>query len=578
MVVQTILFPNPNICDVEELYFHRDGGWLCFDGYFNLFYLEKHHKYSNIDELTLELEVSGIDSVVIMHNRDEIRRIEASCNDKDSGKMSLRLPYNEYDKGVFWFKARKTKNSGGFSVEGHFEAKSENFNEVNLAVNICTFQREAYVLRNMKSLLKWADCKRPSEASKHVQVFIVDNGKSLNDNREFVDLLFHNPCCNIQVIPNNNTGGAGGFKRGMVEAMRRRDELKLTHILMMDDDAVFDPDLFVRLYGFLSCLKREYKLISVGGALFREDYKYIQHASGEWFRNFKIINEHPLVDMRNYDNATAGFMIGTEHERDRYGAWWCCCYPMEVITEENLPLPLFVHHDDIQFGMKLAKSNGVVFLNGINVWHQGFELAFTGVKQYYNTRNELITMMMFYPDSPVWVAKYRLIRRIIGMLVCMRYGDIELIHKAVEDYKKGTDWLYTIDVEALHKEVAGIYKNIVPFKKIEELQISDKHKEQLLRLTEKYDEVITPDQLREYYNHNKYKTGLWKKVTVNGWLLPAVHKPCLVTPLDSPWKSYRCRYAILYQPSDKKCAIMQKDMKWFWKSVWYCLDILIYKV
>lgn len=573
MNVQTILFPDPNICDVEELYFHKDGDWLCFDGYFNLFYLEKHHRYCNIDDLTLELTASGIDSVVIMHDRNEIMTISPSK------VLTISLPYQKYDKGVFWFKVLKSKNSSdAFSIKGYFNVFADKLNDVNLAVNICTFKREAYVLRNMRSLIRWSDSDNSSEVSKHMHVFIIDNGKSLNDNREFLDLLSHNPEKNIKVIPNDNTGGTGGFSRGMLEAMHKKDELKLTHLLMMDDDAVFDPDMFVRLYGFLSCLKPEYALISVGGALFREDYKYIQHACGEWFKEFKIINEHPLVDMRNYDNATSNFMTGTDHERDRYGAWWCCCYPMEVITKDNLPLPLFVHHDDIQFGMKLAKSNGVVFLNGINVWHQGFELVFTGVKQYYNTRNELITMNMFYSDTPQMAIKFRLIRRIVGCLICMRYGDIELIHRAVLDFRKGTDWLYKINVEELNNEIASVYKNIAPFKNIDELNISSKHKEQLKKMTESYDEVITPDQLRGYYNREKYKAGLLKHITINGWLLPSVHKTCLLTPLDSPWKPYQSRYVIFYQPADKKCAIMEKNFMWFLKSIHYCMDILIHKV
>ncbi|WP_027205229.1 hypothetical protein [Butyrivibrio fibrisolvens] len=43
----------------------------------------------------------------------------------------------------------------------------------------------------------------------------------------------------IKVIPNANTGGTGGFSRGMMEAIDRKDALGLTHLLMMDDDAVF---------------------------------------------------------------------------------------------------------------------------------------------------------------------------------------------------------------------------------------------------------------------------------------------------------------------------------------------------
>ena len=69
-------------------------------------------------------------------------------------------------------------------------------------------------------------------------------------------------------------------------------------------------------------------------------------------------------------------MTRADDTKNIYGAWWCCCYHMNAITKENLPLPIFVHHDDIQFGLK-QMDRGIVFLNGINVWHQGFELVFS---------------------------------------------------------------------------------------------------------------------------------------------------------------------------------------------------------
>ena len=137
---------------------------------------------------------------------------------------------------------------------------------MNIGVNICTYKREQYVLRNMNTLSRWMKANEAfktdnaqntgstPEASGHIHVFIIDNGKSLGDCKEFTDLIASTN--NIEVIPNDNSGGAGGFSRGMIEAMNRREELSLTHLLMMDDDAVFDPDLFTRLYGFLSFLKK----------------------------------------------------------------------------------------------------------------------------------------------------------------------------------------------------------------------------------------------------------------------------------------------------------------------------------
>lgn len=52
----------------------------------------------------------------------------------------------------------------------------------------------------------------------------------------------------------------------------------------MDDDAVVEPDLLVRIYGFLSTVKEIWKDITIGGALLREDYPYLLLCAGEWWK------------------------------------------------------------------------------------------------------------------------------------------------------------------------------------------------------------------------------------------------------------------------------------------------------
>ena len=40
MRLQNIQLPDSDICAEEELYFHRNGDWIDFNGYFNLFYVK----------------------------------------------------------------------------------------------------------------------------------------------------------------------------------------------------------------------------------------------------------------------------------------------------------------------------------------------------------------------------------------------------------------------------------------------------------------------------------------------------------------------------------------------------------
>ena len=593
MKLQSILLPQKETCDDKAMYFHREGNCLIFDGYFNLFYLEKHHKYSALKTVTLELKVNGVKKVMLMHDKDEIARYELQ-NAGFARRLSFDFPYKDYEKGVFYFKLELTGDVSSdeefderlsnkeILVEGFYNGRPLICRDVKIAVNICTYKREAYVTRNMKTLLNFIEERdiesKINEVAENLKVFIIDNGQTLADNKEFQEVLrrinLHSAYVTdpiLEVIPNANTGGTGGFSRGMLEAMNRRKELSLTHILMMDDDAVFDPDLFVRLYGFLTTLKDEHIGMTVGGALWREDYRYIQHAAGEWFSDFKVINKHPLTDMRDYETCTADWMTTTENEKNMYGAWWCCCYNMDAITKENLPLPVFVHHDDIQFGMG-QRERGIVFLNGIGVWHQGFETAFPGVKQYYNMRNTLITMQMFEPDllkEKMWKWTYR---RYIGMLINYRYADCEFVYRGLMDFLRGKKWLYQIDTEALHKELMAIYKKVCPLENWEEAIKKTGSTEVVFPETEiekikNMDSTLTPDELRSYYDSKRFRGSLFKKISFNGWFLPGKKEIKVITPLDSPWATYRHKYIFLYEPATKKGVIVSRSNREFFKGM-----------
>lgn len=56
-----------------------------------------------------------------------------------------------------------------------------------------------------------------------------------------------------------------------------------------------------------------------------------------------------------------------------------------------MPIPLFIHRDDIEFGLRNAKY-GITFLNGVGVWHQGIRVSRLMLIDYYDTRNTLIEL------------------------------------------------------------------------------------------------------------------------------------------------------------------------------------------
>ena len=555
MRLQNIRFPEPDICREEELYFHRNGEWIDFNGYFNLFYIEKRKKYTNQETLTLHLEVGDCQAVRLIHDETMIREIELSGQPEP---LTLEFPYQETDKGVFWFSVKPgiSSKSDVPQLSGWYEGKCQEEKSVRIAAVVCAFKREPYVLRNLKSVLRFLE--RPENASMNLCYWLVDNGRTLSEHEEISRLAAQHPDT-IRIIPNRNVGGAGGFTRGMIEAIEEKERLGLTHVQMMDDDAVMDP--FVRAYGFLGMRKDEWEDITLGGSLWREDFLYIQQAAGEWFEEFVVKNDFPLADLRDFHTCTDKYMCEAVHKNTPYSGWWCCCMSLNLVRPDNLPIPLFLHHDDIEFGIRNQKA-GIVFLNGFGVWHKGFELTFTGVNTYYDVRNTLITTALIEKErSQTEILKW-IWKRITVDIIEFRYGEMRLAYQAFYDFCRGPEWLSKTDAEKLNNWL----REQVAMKPIENLkeELGEEDYRRIKQYAEDYRDSYEVKTVNEYFGPARKAANLVKKATFNGWLLPADKKIIALSPVESPFQAFRKKKVVLFEPFSGKAVLAKKD----WKQMW----------
>ena len=112
------------------------------------------------------------------------------------------------------------------------------------------------------NLLKEGILNNPAaEAYDHIKICISDNAGTLEPEK------IENP--EIHVVKNKNLGGVGGFTRTMLEYLN--GEEKISHVLLMDDDAIILPETIERNYLFLKHLKKKYYNYVIGGALMRLD-------------------------------------------------------------------------------------------------------------------------------------------------------------------------------------------------------------------------------------------------------------------------------------------------------------------
>ncbi len=551
--LQSILYPRKEVCEVPELYFHREGKRINFDGYFNLFYLEKRKKYTTIEHLILDSTLQGYDTLILVHDGADIDQIPLKA--EECRRYQIAFPYEAYEKGVFSFSLIESDETTASEhvAEGFYVSDPENCRKVNIGIDICTYRRETYVERNLRQLKERLLERDELNVSEHIYIYVIDNGKTLHEH-ESIQKLVRLSAGKIQIIPNKNAGGAGGFTRGMLEVLNSKEKKSLTHILLMDDDAVVEPDTLVRIYGFLSTIKEEWKNITIGGAMLREDYPYMLYCAGEWWEASRVFNPAAQLDLRDFKNASARVLTAVEHEFERYSGWWCCCYSLNIVHEDNLPIPVFIHHDDIEFGRRNCE-NGIVFLNGVGVWHRGFDTTFPGANVYYETRNGLIDIVLHEKGNSKSCAWKYFTRWYMKEVASLNCKEARLACEAMKDFLRGPKWLWKKDPEKIHNHIREMANQMLTIDEMKESLPRQEYSE-IVEQINKYETRCSADDIVLFQEKRK---SVIQYFTLNGWLLPASSTQiCMFFPWNSLNDLFRKKKVFLYDPISKKGVLLVK--------------------
>ncbi len=121
---------------------------------------------------------------------------------KGDGKTSVTLPIDvdslEGD-GLVYFTLTCLSEEGAF-IGGRYNAKTEPNNQPKIAIGICTYKREKFVLSTLERIKKFLESNE--EYKDDYRVFVVDNGKTIGDLKDFEF---------ARLIENKKLGGSGGF-------------------------------------------------------------------------------------------------------------------------------------------------------------------------------------------------------------------------------------------------------------------------------------------------------------------------------------------------------------------------------
>lgn len=508
-----------------------------FDTYFNAFPIEKWLLYTTIPDLSFHARMRG-SGILRLYGVSGLpdggcekkllaeRRIESD----DEQNVELEL-WNKTEgtqmRGVFYAEIETGEDGQCVISECTYDTSAAPLREISLTVAICTYRREKYLERNLKLIKEQLWENRTSVLCHKIRVVVADNGRTLGEEHR-------EPW--LKICPNKNAGGTAGFARGMLGAMQDKNA---THVLLMDDDVEVKPSALEKTYTLLSLLKEEYADRMVGGAMLRSDYTFVQQESGGSYQNGKIRSLHRGLDLREAENV----WNNEKDERADYNAWWYCCIPISVIREKGFPLPVFLHCDDVEYGLRSGREP--IRMNGICVWHDAFEQKRPSVNEYYDVRNALIVNGLYVTGYSSRQAFAMVIRRTLVNLFRYRYRDIRLVTRAVEDYLRGPQWLMDVDAEQLHGE--------------------------LLRAGYRYSETfcgMLPDrahtQLADILAGRSNSSNIDKKklLSLNGWFLPARRgKPVPVMAGESPHCYYRKKKVWIYDPDTQLGFYTGKEVR-----------------
>ena len=471
MKLQEIVLLSPEQKQDAELYYKVQGkieheekeillqprNRISFCTYFNSFSIKKWREYTKNEDYKVCVKGKGKAKVFLVESYMEQEIVKThyifeSIFDFGDGKVcSIEIP-KEVKRGICYLELEATEEVFVLQ-EGWYEGQCEKRENVRIAIDICTFKREAYVQRNLRVLSEKLLKNTKSLCFGNVEVFISDNAGTLEQN---TDSYAH-----VRIYKNNNAGGVGGFTRGILEAMKEKEK-PFTHMLLLDDDAIIEPASIEKTYCLLVTLKEKYYNSLVGGSLLRQDMEKVQYELGAKWNRGRLVANKGQLDMSKLRNL----LLNEEDEATEYTGWWYTCIPMENIRKEGLPLPLFIHRDDVEYGLRAGKKD-FILMNGIGVWHEAFENKVPGVNEYYDWRNLVIVNSIHYSDYSKKELKKFLLKWVTANIIRCRYQYAKLNVKGVEDFLKGVDWLKEQDPVQLHQDLGKLNYSM---KSIQEFQ------------------------------------------------------------------------------------------------------------
>ena len=422
----------------------------CFstDTFHNFIAIEKYKSLTNFRDY--QIKIKGQGEVVV----DTIGILRTSYYDAevvlDSRKCSLtdEVTFNVPESDCSSIYLRITALTRAQIEAINFCAEVPEANCIKLAYCICSYNRENFVKEFLQNISLFHN-------NSEIDFFIVENGQSYQ--------LGKLPA-NVKEIKNRNLGGAGGFTRGIVEALENGE---YSHIILADDDISISTETFNRLIALLKGLKKEYSSHFISGAMLSRDERWLQYERTAILTPRGFVSFGNGADLRVKHVALNEALQFPRHESGLAG-WWFCVFPVRFINEFGLPLPVFIRGDDVEYSVRCHPK--IITWNGLCVWHEPFIKKYNEVMEdYYLVRN--LTLISFiYDDTYRQIRTQFVFRKFIRNILLFDYvgayfNVLALRHIKYRSYLKDPERL---NIELFKDLKTKLAKNIPTYKSTNE--------------------------------------------------------------------------------------------------------------
>ncbi len=424
------------------------GGVLDLDTYFNSFDETVWRRHTTLGALTAELALDGAARVELWRHSRSAPPVVLAEAATQGGVVLLPVPDPPHPRAAGRLALRivaDARSAAGVRLrDGCWRATGlpgPAAPAVRLMPVICTFDRDGPLDGLLARLAADATVLEALAG-----IVVVNNGTPGLPGRLRAACTDPALAARLHIVEQSNSGGAGGFTRGLLEARA----LGASHAILMDDDVVIEPEAVLRTLRLYELARGELVVAGHMLDLFRPTHLY---EGGAQLDDAKLatVPLHLGVEL----SAPGSLDRFLDETPMHYNGWWFMGLPLAMLDRLGYPMPCFIRGDDVEFGRRLHDA-GVKMVSspGIGIWHEPFYAKLGSWHVYYEFRNMFVLAARHLP-RPARTLGFVALKWIIAELLMFRYARAALLIRAVEDFLGGPD-IYARDPRQVHASLAEL--------------------------------------------------------------------------------------------------------------------------